>query len=101
MVCGNTGEIFNKMDNKAFKGTDTGTELTKVTVNGELPSAAARATTTCTPEVCRSARQRFQPPDLSSDSPWNQKKTYFFIGTIAIFAVWIVIYSIISELKLV
>ncbi|XP_018579312.1 uncharacterized protein LOC108917285 isoform X2 [Anoplophora glabripennis] len=90
--------MFDKMDKKAFKGTDTGTELTKVTVNGAPP---ARATTTCTPEVCRSARQRFQPPDLSSDSPWNQKKTYFFIGTLVIFAVWIVIYSIVSELKLV
>ncbi|KAJ8964675.1 hypothetical protein NQ314_004707 [Rhamnusium bicolor] len=67
----------DNMDNKAFKGTDTGTELTKVTVNGSSPSTA-RATTTCTPEVCRSARQRFQPPDLSSDSPWNKKKTYFF-----------------------
>ncbi|KAJ8962782.1 hypothetical protein NQ318_001181 [Aromia moschata] len=93
-------ELFHKMDNKAFKETNTGTELMKVTVNGASTSAA-RATTTCTPEVCRLARQRFHAPDLSSDSPWNRKKTYFFVGTIVTFVLWIVVYTTVSELKLV
>ncbi|KAL1501672.1 hypothetical protein ABEB36_006961 [Hypothenemus hampei] len=84
------------MENKAFKDTETGTELNKfTTVHGN------KATTTCSPEVCRSARQRFQPPDLANNSPWNQKKTYFFIGVIALLILWIIIYTIVSELKLV
>ncbi|KAG5880051.1 hypothetical protein JTB14_018476 [Gonioctena quinquepunctata] len=88
------------MANKTGIGIDKGTELTKITVNGTSSEAKA-TTTTCTPEVCRSARQRYQPPDLASDSPWNQKKTYFFIGTICVFVAWMIIYSILSELKLV
>lgn len=80
---------------------DTGTELTKVKVNNPQPTSATTATTTCNPEVCRDARNRYQPPDLASDSPWNHKKTYFFLGTMCIFVLWIVIYSIVSEKKLV
>lgn len=83
------------MDNKSYKETEAGTELNRVEVNG-----SAKATTTCTPEVCRSARQRFQPPDLSS-GPWNQKKTYFFIAIIVLLIVWIIVYTVVSELKLV
>nr|XP_023016660.1 uncharacterized protein LOC111505976 isoform X1 [Leptinotarsa decemlineata] len=99
-------KICHQMANKNVKGTEKGVELTKITVNGttseaKATSADAKTTTTCTPEVCRSARQRYQPPDLASDSPWNQKKTYFFIATIIVFVIWIIIYSIISELKLV
>nr|CAI5816892.1 unnamed protein product [Callosobruchus analis] len=89
------------MEGKASKGTDRGTELMKISVANGASTSAARSTTTCTPEVCRAARQKYQPPDLASDSPWNQKKTYFFIGTVAVFVVWIIIYTIVSELKLV
>lgn len=80
---------------------EAGTELTKVKVNGPSGTSETTATTTCTPEVCRQARNRYQPPDLASDSPWNHKKTYFFIGTLCVFMLWIIIYSIISEKKLV
>ncbi|XP_030754454.1 uncharacterized protein LOC115881188 isoform X2 [Sitophilus oryzae] len=85
-----------KMANKSFRNTEAGTELNKINVNGKI-----KATTTCTPEVCRSARQQFQPPNLAENSPWNQKKTYFFIAVIVLLLVWIIIYSIVSELKLV
>lgn len=84
------------MENKAFKETEAGTELHQVTINGNV-----KATTTCTPQVCRSARQRYQPPDLANNSPWNQKKTYFFIGVISLLVVWIIVYTVVSELKLV
>lgn len=78
---------------------EVGIEMTRVAVHSG--GTEARATTTCTPEVCRQARQRYQPPDLATDSPWNQKKTYFFIGTIGVFIIWVIIYTIVSELKLV
>lgn len=84
------------MENKAFKETETDTELNTVTIKDNI-----KATTTCTPQVCRTARQQYQPPDLANNSPWNQKKTYFFIGVIALLIVWIIVYTIISELKLV
>ncbi|XP_050294196.1 uncharacterized protein LOC126734554 isoform X2 [Anthonomus grandis grandis] len=89
-------KMFSRMENKGYhKETETGTELNKVTVNGHV-----KATTTCSPEVCRSARQRFQPPDLSGN-PWNQKKTIFFITVIVLLIVWIIVYTIVSELKMV
>ncbi|XP_019759396.1 uncharacterized protein LOC109537221 isoform X2 [Dendroctonus ponderosae] len=86
----------NTMENKAFKETEAGTELNQVTIHGNV-----KATTTCTPQVCRTARQRYQPPDLANNSPWNQKKTYFFIGVISLLVVWIIVYTVVSELKLV
>ncbi|XP_060525733.1 uncharacterized protein LOC132703505 isoform X2 [Cylas formicarius] len=90
--------IIDHMENKAFKGSEAGTELNSVVTNGDLTT---KATTTCTPEVCRSARQRFQPPDLANNSPWHKKKTYFFVGTIVLLIIWIAVYTIVSELKLV
>lgn len=89
------------MNSSPKKKTETGTELTKVKVNDPSGTSENTATTTCTPEVCRQARNRFQPPDLATDSPWNQKKTYFFIGILGVFLLWIIIYSIVSEKKLV
>ncbi|XP_066156078.1 uncharacterized protein [Euwallacea fornicatus] len=84
------------MENKGFRETETGTELNKVTITGEINSIA-----TCTPEVCRRTRQEFQPPNLINHSPWNQKKTYFFIGIICLMVIWIIAYTIVSKLKLV
>lgn len=89
------------MNASVKKKAEAGTELTKVKVIGPTGTSETTATTTCNPEVCRQARNRYQPPDLATDSPWNQKKTYFFIVTLGIFAVWIIVYSIISEKKLV
>ncbi|KAH1001269.1 hypothetical protein HUJ04_013502 [Dendroctonus ponderosae] len=91
-----SGSDENSMENKAFKETEAGTELNQVTIHGNV-----KATTTCTPQVCRTARQRYQPPDLANNSPWNQKKTYFFIGVISLLVVWIIVYTVVSELKLV
>lgn len=88
------------MNSSTNKKPETGTELTKVKVNPAATSETT-ATTTCNPGVCREARNRYQPPDLASDSPWNMKKTYFFVGTLCIFVLWIIVYTIISESKLV
>ncbi|CAH1126659.1 unnamed protein product [Ceutorhynchus assimilis] len=90
-------KMFN-MENKSYKETEAGTELNKVTIiNGNIKAS----TNTCTPEVCRRARQQYQPPDLANSSPWNQKKTYFFISVIVLLIVWIVVYTTVSQLKIV
>ncbi|CAH0551335.1 unnamed protein product [Brassicogethes aeneus] len=67
------------MENKAYT-SEKGTELKKVESNGtqkdpqdtieDGPSTSKPIV--CTPEVCRQARQRFQPPDLA-DSPFLSK----------------------------
>lgn len=87
------------MENKSFNGKDESVELKKITINGNNTSTP-KSTTTCTPAICRTARGVIQPPD-ESDSPWNIKKTYFLIGIIAMFVVWILIYAIVSKLKIV
>lgn len=88
------------MNSSVKKKNETGTELTNVKVTNPGISETT-ATTTCTPEVCRQARNRYQPPDLATDSPWNHKKTYFFIATLGVFVLWIVVYTIVSEKKMV
>lgn len=89
------------MNSSANNKAESGTELTKVKINEPASASQTTPTPTCSPEVCRQARNRYQPPDLATDSPWNQKKTYFFIGTLGIFVLWILIYTILSEKKLV
>lgn len=97
-----------KMENKAFRDVEVGTEMTKLKTaqtNGassvvSAGTSAAAATTTCSPEVCRQARQRFHPPDLS-EGPWSTKKTYFFVGIIVLMILWIIIYTILSVYELV
>ncbi|KAF7280723.1 hypothetical protein GWI33_005579 [Rhynchophorus ferrugineus] len=88
--------MFKNTGKKSMKDVEAGTELNKINTNGNV-----KATTTCTPEVCRSARHQFQPPNLTNSSPWNQKKTYFFIGIMVLLLVWVIIYATVSELKLV
>lgn len=85
------------MSSFSKKKPENSTELTKVNIG----TSETTATTTCNPEVCRNARNLYQPPDLATDSPWNTKKAYFFAGTLGIFLLWIIVYTIVSEKKLV
>lgn len=89
------------MDNKGFRNVETGTELKRVEVNGGAAGTSKnnQQTVTCSPEVCRKARQTFRPPDLS-EGPWHKKKTYFFVGTIVLLLIWIVVYATLSHYDL-
>ncbi|XP_057652426.1 uncharacterized protein LOC130891604 isoform X1 [Diorhabda carinulata] len=96
-ICKQYDNENNNMASREKGAREIGTELKKITIDGAQTSGAL----TCTPEVCRNARQRYAPPDLSGDAPWNQKKTYLFIGTICVFFLWMIVYSIVSTFHLV
>ncbi|XP_019881912.1 uncharacterized protein LOC109609645 isoform X2 [Aethina tumida] len=90
------------MDNKGYI-SDKGTELKKVVINGtqtQTEEPGPSKPITCTPDVCRQARQRFQPPDLA-DSPWHTKKTYFFFGIIVLLVIWAIIYGLLTHFDVV
>ncbi|CAH1109734.1 unnamed protein product [Psylliodes chrysocephalus] len=83
------------------EGDSKSGEPPKITVNGQIAGTSTETDTVCTPHVCRQARQNYTPPDLANDSPWNRKKTYFFVGTFCVFIAWVVIYSTVSSFGLV
>lgn len=87
------------MNNSAKKKTEADTELTRVNVSDAMTNSEATATaaTKCSPEMCKQARNR-NKPDFATDSPWNIKKTYFLIGVLSLFLLWIIIYVIVSRL---
>ncbi|RZC41583.1 hypothetical protein BDFB_013392 [Asbolus verrucosus] len=92
--------VLYRMDNPSFgkdgEKTDKGIELSNT--NGGA-SASENLVVTCTPEVCRAARQRYQPPDLAG-SPWHMKKTVFLVGLIVLLIVWIIVFTTLSQLQL-
>ncbi|CAG9863167.1 unnamed protein product [Phyllotreta striolata] len=90
---------INVMDKNIQTEGDSSKAGGKVVVNGQTAGTSTDANV-CTPHVCRQARQNYAPPDLANDSPWNRKKTYFFVGTFCVFIAWIVIYSTISSFGL-
>lgn len=56
--------------------------------------------TSCRPEVCQRARERYTAPDLRG-SPWHRSKTIFLLITISSLIIWAIIYSTLSHLNLV
>jgi hypothetical protein len=93
-----------QMDNPSFhkdadRKNEKGIELSVSSTNGGASSATENLVVTCTPEVCRTARQRYPPPDLAG-SPWHLKKTIFLLGLIVLLIIWIVIFTTLSQLKL-
>lgn len=91
--------ILFQMDNPAYqRDAEKGTELEMVR-NKTNGSSGNDPSTSCKPEVCIVARQRYQAPDLS-DSPWQTRKTVFLIGTIVLLVIWIIVYTTLSQLKL-
>lgn len=87
------------MDNPGYRrDVEKGTELQMVK-NKTNGSSGTDPSTSCRPEVCLAARQRRQAPDLG-DSPWQTRKTVFLIGTIVLLVIWIIVYTTLSQLKL-
>lgn len=87
------------MENPAYqRDAEKGTELEMVR-NKTNGSTGNDASTSCRPEVCQAARQRYQAPDLA-ESPWQHRKTVFLIGTIVLLVIWIIVYTTLSQLKL-
>lgn len=89
------------MDNPSFgkdgDKSEKGIELSVSSTNGG-PSVSENLVT-CSPEVCRTARQRYQPPDLAG-SPWHIKKTFFLIGLIVLLIIWIIVFTTLNEFNL-
>lgn len=89
------------MDNPGYqKDVEKGTELEVVQSLKNTPNGnSTNPSTSCTPEVCIASRERTRGPDLSG-SPWHFKKTVFLIGTIVLLVLWIIVYTTLSQLKL-
>lgn len=95
------------MDNGGFQrdleeGTELGLVRNSATTNGTSSSGTPtiEPSTSCRPEVCQAARRRYQAPDLS-DSPWHNYKTIALIVTIVLFIIWIITYTVLSQLDIV
>ena len=102
-----------QMENRGFReDAERGLELReqkmKLKENGataQNPSAttpknSAIPSTSCNPDVCQAARRKYAAPDLT-DSPWHSNKTIFFLAIIALMVIWVIVYTTISQLKLV
>ncbi|KAF5303638.1 hypothetical protein FQA39_LY09885 [Lamprigera yunnana] len=95
------------MDNSGFqKDLEEGTDLglvnkTEIIVMGDRLNGSAPygPSTSCKPEICHSTKKRFQGPDLS-DSPWHKTKTIALVITIILFVIWVIVYTVLSQLDL-
>lgn len=93
--------LFQK-DNAAFqrdaeKGERTELSVVQTQTNN---SSSQAGPSKCRPEVCRKSRQKYQPPELTG-SPWHLKKTIFLLSIIVLLVIWIVVFSTLSQYKLV
>lgn len=93
------------MDNIGFKrDPEKGTEMHEVhnalahnalTHNGGPQPGPS----VCRPEVCRRARESYKLPELTGN-PWHRKKTIALSVLLALFIVWIIVYTTLSQLKM-
>ncbi|KAJ3650133.1 hypothetical protein Zmor_021841 [Zophobas morio] len=95
--------MFNCMDNPSFrkdgdKKGEKGIELSVSSTNGGT-SASENLVVTCSPEVCRTARQRYPAPDLAG-SPWHLRKTISLITLIVLLIIWIIIFTTLKQLQI-
>ncbi|KAJ3638239.1 hypothetical protein MTP99_001637 [Tenebrio molitor] len=116
--------MFSCMDNPSFhkdadRKNEKGIELSVSSTNGGASSATENLVVTCTPEVCRTARQslmvtmyksteiltqRNGEPQPNGSNPqrkpkpqqvlvgWDKQKTFTFLGLSLCFVVWACVY---------
>ncbi|KAK5647730.1 hypothetical protein RI129_002622 [Pyrocoelia pectoralis] len=95
------------MDNGGFyRNAEEGTELGLVRNPGAMSapsngnSALYEPSTSCNTEVCQSTKNKFPQPNLSNN-PWNRCKTISLIVMIILFVLWIIIYTVLSQMNLI
>ncbi|PSN50781.1 hypothetical protein C0J52_05958 [Blattella germanica] len=97
--------LLNKMDNEAYER-----ECKSTVEMGAMTPSNGNGIPTCN-EMCISLHKQHQKSlqeynnksakSSSEDSPWHRLKTIFLVSIIAILIIWIIVYTILSQLDIV